>query len=229
VAKTGYSEGRISTLHADPTFQELIATYRKQVDAAFVASIDEYFEVATSNMLVAERMIAEKLIKAEEEDDLPSFKDLHSISRDAADRFGYGKKTTNVNVNIDFAAKLERARSRSSMKTIESVAGQPAVGRDGQPGSGHPGAGSSFQQPIGAHARPHALPNRIESPSTNGGEAHHRSHLVGAGAPSRKDCSSPFTTAAQSSPRMKGSRSVPVSRSRLCACSQLELLGSAPE
>lgn len=119
-AKTGYSEGRVSTLHADPSFQELIAGYRKQVDAAFVASVDDYFEVATSNMLKAERMLGDKLDEADEAGETLPTRDLIAISRDAADRFGYGKKQTNVNVNIDFAARLERARARASTKTIES-------------------------------------------------------------------------------------------------------------
>lgn len=120
--KTGYSEGRISTLHADPSFQELIASYRKQVDAAFVASVDDYFEIATSNMLKAERMLSDKLDEADEAGETLPTKDLLAISRDAADRFGYGKKQTNVNVNIDFAARLERARTRAATKTIESSA-----------------------------------------------------------------------------------------------------------
>lgn len=122
MAKTGYSEGRISTLHADPAFQELIAQYRKQVDAAFVASVDDYFEVATSNMLKAERMLGDALDEADAAGETLPLKTLVAISRDAADRFGYGKKQTNINVNVDFAAKLERARQRSSARTIESSA-----------------------------------------------------------------------------------------------------------
>lgn len=125
-AKTGYSESRVSVLHADPSFQELIAQYRKQVDQAFLSGVDSYFEVATSNMLKAERMLADKLDQADEDDETLPVKDLIAISRDAADRFGYGKKQTNINVNVDFAAKLERARQRSEMKTIESSAGTPS-------------------------------------------------------------------------------------------------------
>lgn len=125
MAKTGYSEGRISTLHADPSFQELIATYRKQVDQAFVESQDTYFEIATSNMLKAERMIADQLDEADADNEQIPVKTLLAISRDAADRFGYGKKVTNVNVNVDFAARLERARARASTKQIDLVALPP--------------------------------------------------------------------------------------------------------
>jgi hypothetical protein len=37
-----------------------------------------------------------------------------AISRDAADRTGHGKVQTNMNVNVDFASKLEAARRRSA-------------------------------------------------------------------------------------------------------------------
>ena len=129
IAKTGYSYGRVATLHADPSFQNLIAEYRSQVNDAFIAGIDEYYEVATSNMILAERQLAQKLLQSEEDDDLLPTRDLIAISRDAADRFGYGKKTTNVNLNIDFAAKLERARQRSG-KQID-VLGPPQVHQGG--------------------------------------------------------------------------------------------------
>lgn len=113
--RAGYSYSRAAVLHADPTFQDLVANYRKQVDAAFVQSQDEYYDLATSNMRKAERMIAEKLEAADAEGETLPTRDLIAISRDAADRFGYGKKQTNLNVNVDFAAKLEKAIQRSSV------------------------------------------------------------------------------------------------------------------
>ena len=126
--RAGYSLVRISILYADPAFQELIAYYRKLVTASFVAAVDEYMELGTSNMMKAERMIADKLEAADAEGETLPVRDLLAISRDAADRFGYGKKQTNVNVNVDFAAQLERAIRRSG-KVIESTAnGAPPLG-----------------------------------------------------------------------------------------------------
>lgn len=117
---TGYSYTRITTLYGSPAFQELIAQYREKVNEAFVQGIDSYYEIATSNMLKAERMLADKLDAADElEETLPT-RDLIAISRDAADRFGYGKKQTNLNVNVDFAAQLEKAIKRSG-KTIDAT------------------------------------------------------------------------------------------------------------
>lgn len=122
--KSGYSYGRIRTLTADPTFMELVASYRADVQEAFVESVDDYYELATSNMLKAERQLAEKLDEADEQGELLPTRDLIAISRDAADRFGYGKKQTNLNVNVDFAAKLESARQRSG-RVIDAVANPP--------------------------------------------------------------------------------------------------------
>lgn len=119
--RTGYSTQRVWVLLQSPAMVELIATYRGKVDAAFERSQDEYYALATGNMLKAERQIGDRLDKADDEGtDLP-IKDLVSISRDAADRFGYGKRSTNVNVNADFAAELEKAIARSG-KVIEVTA-----------------------------------------------------------------------------------------------------------
>ncbi len=119
--RCGYSYNRVSQLHTSPAFQELIAKYREKVDASFVANVDEFYEQATSNMRMAERQIAERLEAAEDEDGSPiPLKTLVDISGDRMDRFGYGKRQTNLNVNADFASLLEKAIARSG-KTIEAV------------------------------------------------------------------------------------------------------------
>ncbi len=121
VERCGYSYQRVHTLSTDPAFQQLVAKYREKVDEAFVANADEFYGLATSNMRKAETMIAERLEKAEEEEiDLP-LKTLVDISSDRMDRFGYGKRQTNLNVNADFASLLEKAIQRSG-KTIEATA-----------------------------------------------------------------------------------------------------------
>jgi hypothetical protein len=119
--RAGFSYSRALVLHADPSFKDLVESYRKDVNAAFVESQDDYYRMATSNMLKAERQLSEKLDKADEENELLPTRDLIAISRDAADRFGYGKKQTNVNINVDFAAKLEAARKRSAGAQTKST------------------------------------------------------------------------------------------------------------
>ena len=118
VERSGYSYNRVSQLLQAPAMQELIARYRDKVDAAWERSQDEYFALAATNMLKAERQIADRLDKADDENEALPLKDLVAISRDAADRFGYGKKNTTVNLNADFAAELEKAIARSG-KVIE--------------------------------------------------------------------------------------------------------------
>ena len=117
--RSGYSRSRVLMFSSDPAFMELVAHYRQTVTEGFKEGVDEYFELATGNMVMAERQIREKLEEADEEGQLLPTRELIAISRDAADRFGYGKRQTNVNVNVDFAAKLEQAIARSG-KTIEA-------------------------------------------------------------------------------------------------------------
>lgn len=128
VERCGYSYNRVHTLSTDPAFQDLIAKYREKVDAEFVRNQDEFYEQATANMRKAEAMLAEKLEAAEEAGEHLPTRDLIAISGDRMDRFGYGKRQTNLNVNADFASLLEKAIARSG-KTIEgSVLQSPARG-----------------------------------------------------------------------------------------------------
>lgn len=114
----GYSLLRIHQLEHDPAFQQLIAKYRQKVDAIFEEEVEGFVALATSNMIKAERQLADKLDQADEAEETLPTRDLISISRDAADRLGFGKRQTQVNVNVDFAAQLERAIARTS-KVIE--------------------------------------------------------------------------------------------------------------
>lgn len=117
--RAGYSYNGAALLKKDPAFQELMAQYRGQVDKAWLESLDDYFELGFSNMLKAERQVAEHLDAADEAGELVPLRNLIAISGDRADRFGYHKRQTNINVNIDFAAKLERTRQRTA-RVIES-------------------------------------------------------------------------------------------------------------
>lgn len=119
--RTGYSQSRILVLASDPSFKELIESYRDLVTDEFKDDVDDYMAIAMGNMLKAERMIADKLDTADAEGETLPVRELVSISRDAADRFGYGKKNVNFNVNADFASMFEKAVQRSS-KILEGRA-----------------------------------------------------------------------------------------------------------
>jgi len=142
VARSGFSYSRVLALANTPAFKELIAKYREKVDASFIATMDDYHEIATSNMLKAEVQISERLETAEEEGTQLPIRDLLAISRDAADRFGYGKRNMNVNVNVDFAAQLEKTIARTKSTVIDAVAAplqpQPPMGEVRVPASPPP-------------------------------------------------------------------------------------------
>lgn len=125
--RAGYSVARARVLHADPTFQDLVQQYRGQVNEAWAAAQDDVQRLMVTNVLKAERQIAERLEKADEEGETLPVRELIAISRDGMDRIGYGKKSTNVNVNVDFAAKLERAIQRSAK--VVDVTPQPIARR----------------------------------------------------------------------------------------------------
>jgi hypothetical protein len=131
VELSGYSNQRVYQLSTDPAFQELVAQYRGKVDAAFERNQDRYFGLATSNMIKAETMISDKLDEAMENGETLPTRDLISISRDAADRFGYSKHTVVTNNNI--GSKLEAAIVRSGKavtidaKAVSSPVSSPAL------------------------------------------------------------------------------------------------------
>lgn len=124
---TGYSFNRISQLATSPAMKELISQYRGKIDEIWAENVDAYAKLALRNMVAAERQISDRLDEADAEGETLPVRDLIAISRDAADRFGYSKKETRVNLNVDFAAQLENAIKRSG-KQIEGVA-QPSPSR----------------------------------------------------------------------------------------------------
>lgn len=102
---TGLSASRISILAADPAFQELVAFYRANETLAMA---DLGARMASISM-AAQAEIAERL---EEDPDSFSNGELRKLLEMMADRTGYGPRSTNVNVNIDLADKLNAARRR---------------------------------------------------------------------------------------------------------------------
>lgn len=115
---TGYNVQRISVLRNDPSVAELIVRYRGEVHEVWRDRMEAYQDLVITNSMVAERQIADTLEDSIENNDPLPIRELLAISRDGADRFGYSKKSTQVNINVDFAARLEEAIRRSG-KTID--------------------------------------------------------------------------------------------------------------
>lgn len=134
----GYCLSRISILSADPSFQELISYYRSVENEAFSAQRDEYWERATRVRGQTLRAIEDKLEDIGDNVEEVSFRELLTIHDSLADRTGYGKRATNVNINVDFAEQLERAiqRSRQADPTIEHAPqGAEEAGQMGEVGT----------------------------------------------------------------------------------------------
>lgn len=116
---TGYSYVRISTFRSDPAMMERVACLRRELDLRTIELGDTFQAQAISNMRKAERMLSDKLDDAEANGESLPVRDLVAITTDRMDRFGYGKKSMNVNVNVDFAKNLEAAIARSKKVAAE--------------------------------------------------------------------------------------------------------------
>ena len=116
--RAGYSGTRISVLLGDPSFQNLIAEYRREETIAFALTRDDYYERATRARNIALRLVEDKLADVDPDD--VTIRELMGIHDSLADRTGYGKRSTQVNVNVDFAAQLDRAIKRSEIAGARS-------------------------------------------------------------------------------------------------------------
>jgi hypothetical protein len=112
-AETGYTQTRVSILRNSPAMIELCARYRADDHDEWRKSRDATYEYMHRVRVKSLRIIEEAL---DEEEVSPVFalKAFDSV----ADRTNYHRKSTKENINIDFAARLEAAISRST-KVIE--------------------------------------------------------------------------------------------------------------
>lgn len=121
-AHTGYTRERVNQLVNSPAMRELIAIYMEKVEEQEREDLDQFIALKTANMIAAERHISDHIAELDEAGELLPVKTALAISADGADRTGYGKRETRVNVNVDLAAALERAIKRSG-KEIKTVQG----------------------------------------------------------------------------------------------------------
>lgn len=124
--RTGYSYNGLSILYGDPAFQELLAHYREVVTEQFVSATDEYFSNLTTVRVKSLRQIGDRLDEADATGEKLPLNQLLAIHADTADRSGYPKRKESVNLNLDFADRLEAAIRRSnSARVIEAEANSP--------------------------------------------------------------------------------------------------------
>ena len=150
---TGYSSRRLNLYWRDPTFQELIAEYAKLEIEELQIGGDAYARLAMNNMIAAERQLADKIEDADELGETLPTRELLAISADRADRFGYSKRNTQVNINLDIASQIDRAIDRSGIKVIEAAA-SPSTEVNFAPGPKLLEGRSTAIQPTSRHSAP---------------------------------------------------------------------------
>lgn len=113
----GYVLSRVSILQDDPAFKELVSFYRRDVEVQYR---DLHQRLSGLALDAAEELSA----RLEDEPEKVSIGQLLEITKMGADRTGHGPQssTTNVNVNVDLAGRLQRARERVAQRQIEGTA-----------------------------------------------------------------------------------------------------------
>ena len=103
----GYVASHVSILKSDPSFKDLLKFYAQRADA-------EYIELNKKIAMLGEDAVDEITSRLEETPDDISVGQLLEISKMALDRSGHGpQSSTNVNVNIGLAEKLQLGRQRA--------------------------------------------------------------------------------------------------------------------
>lgn len=111
---TGYNPSYISFLLTNPTFKDLVAFYRTKTEAKYADMGDRLHGLG----MVSTETLLERL---ENDPDSISNGMLLDIVKVAADRTGHGPATTNVQVNVGLAGRLEAARRRVIEGTATEV------------------------------------------------------------------------------------------------------------
>ena len=109
----GYSESRLSILLSDPSFQNLVESYRATVDQSFA-------EVADRAAGLSKDAILELQTRLEDTPDDFTNALLLDIAKTMMDRTGHGPSTNvNTNINLTLGDKLKAARERAREAMID--------------------------------------------------------------------------------------------------------------
>lgn len=112
----GYVASRVSILQADPAFQELLAFYRQSVETKYL----DMHGVLAGLSLDAAMELRERLeLEMQSDEKKLTFGQLGELVKLGADRTGFGPQSSQVNVNVDLAGRLQAARERVAQRRIE--------------------------------------------------------------------------------------------------------------
>lgn len=113
----GYAPSRVSILKADPAFQELLAFYRNDVNQKYI----DMHGVLAGLSFDAAMELRERLeldLESEPADKKISVGQLMELTKLGADRTGFGPQSSQLNVNVDLAGRLEAARKRVEQRRL---------------------------------------------------------------------------------------------------------------
>ena len=122
--KTGYTSTRVSQIINSPSAQDQILKYRDMITEVWLDDVAEDQRAMGRIHRMANRLIEDKL---EDHLDDPDANPIRletalKIRDSMADRIGYHRKTATENVNVNFAANLEKIRA-ARRKADEVVGG----------------------------------------------------------------------------------------------------------
>ena len=117
---TGHSLGAMSRYRRDPAVLELVAHYRDMITEDWRDEQDNISKLSVSAIAKGLRTIHDHFDDADTAGELVPMNRALSVVSDLMDRFGYGKKSQQTNVNVNYAAELEAAIARSKPRVIEA-------------------------------------------------------------------------------------------------------------
>jgi hypothetical protein len=114
----GICRSRVSILKNDPAFQELLTFYREAAEAKYA---DMHMRLANLSS-DAVQLLSDRL---EDDPDSLSINQLIEVTKMGADRTGFGPQSssTNLNVNVGVADRLEEARKRVRARRLATIEG----------------------------------------------------------------------------------------------------------
>jgi len=112
----GYTISRVSILKSDPAFRELLEFYREDAQRPYR---DLHVRLSGLAMDAAEELSN----RLEEEPDKISNGQLMELTKLGADRTGHGPSSTQLNLNVDLASRLEAARKRVAQRKFTLIEG----------------------------------------------------------------------------------------------------------
>lgn len=111
----GYVLSRVSILKEDPAFKELLSFYRQDVHSKYL----DMHGVLAGLSLDAAMELRERLETDMEADEKKiSVGQLMELTKLGADRTGFGPQSSQLNVNVDMAGRLQAARERVAQRRL---------------------------------------------------------------------------------------------------------------